>query len=39
MQDIEIKFKKEILFDYLNTELENNTISKDNFLTLNDAIS
>jgi len=39
MQDKEIKFKKEILFDYLNRELENNTINRDNFLTLNDAIS
>ena len=39
MQDKEIKFRKEILFDYLNRELENNTISKDNFLTLKDAIS
>ena len=39
MQDKEIKFRKEILFDYLNRELEDNTISRDNFLTLNDAIS
>ena len=39
MQDKQIKFRKEILFDYLNRELENNTISRDNFLSLNDAIS
>ena len=39
MQDKEIKFRKEILFDYLNRELENNSFSTNNYLTLNDAIS
>ena len=39
MQDKEIKFRKEILFDYLNRELEKNNIGRDNCLSLKDAIS
>lgn len=39
IQDKEIKFKKEILFDYLNRELEKNNIGRDNRLSLKDAIS
>ena len=39
MQDKEIKFRKEILFDFLNRELEKNNIGRDNCLSLKDAIS
>ena len=39
MEDKEIKFKKEILFDYLNRELEKDNIGRDNSLSLKDAIS
>ena len=39
IQDKEIKFRKEILFDYLNRELGKNNIGRDNCLSLKDAIS
>ena len=39
MEDKEIKFKKEILFDYLNRELEKDNIGRDNSFSLKDAIS